>query len=261
MDALLVQLGDAPLQQLEVRGGCREARMRACVQALHLAGQLREAQQQLGLGLLLRAADLAGDARQVALGMHQRPAHLARHRQAEQRAHAVGLDLQQPLHRAPQAPRAHLAGRGEDEPRMAVGMQAEVGVDLAQLVHHLGGHQAVFVERLAHQLLHRVVGAAADDHVQAHQPLPGQRMQPVLRHFVQRLGVEALGLVAQRAPEGVGLELGVALPAQSQAPAQLDAQVAGIRRGQRQQTRAQQRIEVCARGAIGRGQHGDVRQR
>jgi hypothetical protein len=103
--------------------------MGARVQALDASGELRQLAQQRRLLVARRAAYLGGDLRQVALGVAERGRDFARHRQAEQRRHPVGLDLEQALHRASEALRAQHPD-AQQLARVAVGMQPEVGVDL-----------------------------------------------------------------------------------------------------------------------------------
>ena len=77
--------------------------MRGGVLALHLPGQACQPIQQCRLGIAVGKTDGMGQGRQIPLGRGQYGSGLAGCRQAQQGRHAVGLDLQQPLHQPPQA--------------------------------------------------------------------------------------------------------------------------------------------------------------
>ncbi len=243
-----VQLLDAALNEFEVGRTGRKARMGAGVKAFHFTSELGQLAQQFGLGLARGAANLLGHCRQVTFGVLQGGGNMARHRQAEQRHHAVGLDLEQALHGAAEPARVH-ALHAQQLARKAVGVQAEVGVDTALPFADGRADQAGLVEQRAGPGFARLVveqGTVGDLHVQTHQPFAGQRAQPFGADLRERRIVQALRARRRCAPEGVGLEFGVLLPAQPHA-AQVNAQVAGVRCRQRQVARLKQAVQVLAR--------------
>ena len=83
--------------------------MRGGILAFHLPGQPCQAVEQRGLGIAVGGADGIGQLGQLALGKGQHIGGIAGCGQAQQGGHAVGFDLQQALHQAPQAARRHAA--------------------------------------------------------------------------------------------------------------------------------------------------------
>jgi hypothetical protein len=140
--AALADVGDAPVHQLEVGGAGREARMRGGVLALDLARQLGQpVQQQRLLVCGRRCADRLGQFGQFALGPAQRGERLARAPAA--RAAPPSGRCRSPAAAAPggRAGAGCIRARQQHHAREAVGMQREVGVDLAMAVGDGGGDQ------------------------------------------------------------------------------------------------------------------------
>ena len=271
-DARFGDVGQAAIEQFVVRRAGGKAGMGRRVLAFQIGGQARQAIEQGRLVLACGAAHGLRQLRQFQFGVRQLAGRLARQRQAEQGGHAVGLDLQQPLHQPPQPawrhlPRRHRAGEHQHA-RKAVGMHGQVGEQVGAVADDGGAGQRVLAQQAAHQrhLIERALRQSPQ--VQAEQVLARQRAQPALRHDVDGAGRRSALrhrlhiAIGQRANEGPGDEFSVALPAQ-RVRAQIGTQVAGVvfRRGLVQAV--QQFGQVRAAGVAARlvGQHDDVRNR
>ena len=257
------------------------------VLALDLARQLGQPVQQLRLLVRAGHPDRAGQFGQLALGGGQRRRGLARSRKAQQRRHAVGVDLQQALHQPAQparrknglgvrrraagpgvhgrahSVRVHPAGQ-QHHAREAVGVQGEVGVDLAQAVGHLRCDQAVLMEQLRIRRALSGRGAGNTHKCRPARHWPGNAAS-------HSCGTDSIAVAGSRSPnprrvdgarETPGHEFGVQFPAQAEG-AQVHPQVGGLRIGLRQVMVAQQRGQVLAAGLAlgGVAQHHDVRDR
>ena len=236
----------ALVHQFEVGGAGGKARVGGRVLAFHLAGQAREAIEQLRLLVAAGHADRLGERGEFFLGDDQQRRRLACRRQSQQGGHAIGVDLQQPLHQPAQAARRQVAGQ-QHHARAAVGMQREVGVDRAVRVGDGRTHQRLFMQQRVCEHRCGQLAPGQHPHVQRRQAAPRQGGQPVLRHGVHRRGwfvlAEVLG--RERAREGPRHEFGVQLPADAKA-GQVEADVRAPRIGQWQVVVAQQCGEVRA---------------
>ncbi len=92
------------------------------------------------------ARDAVGERRQGLFDGHDARRLAARDGQGQQGHHAVGLDLEQALHQAPGRARLKPATTQHQEAREAVGVDAEIGVDLGIAIGGLGAHHQVVLE-------------------------------------------------------------------------------------------------------------------
>ena len=220
--ALLAQIVNAFVHQLKVGLAGRKARVGGRVFALHLPGQTRQPIQQLGLVIALGLANRLRQICQLSLGRPQHHRCLARGRQAQQRRHAVGFNLQHPLHQAPQTAGADAVRRFDQDARIAIRMDGEIGTHLGVPHVHCGTGQGVVVEHVLDHMPHALTVALRifqDPQMHAAQTLPGQIFEPLLRHFFDRRRRVACiqgGIRSQRHHERPADKLGVQLPAQAE---------------------------------------------
>ena len=103
--------------------------MRGGIFALHLTGQTGQAIQQGRLRVTVGSANGMGQFRQLTLGCRQHRSRLTGRRQAQQGGHAVGFNLQHPLHQSAQTSRRQIDACEQQHARKAIGMNGEVGID------------------------------------------------------------------------------------------------------------------------------------
>ena len=142
------------------------------VLALDLARQPGQAVEQLRLLVAVGAADRLRQFGQFTLGMGQHLGRFTRGGQAQECRHAVGFNLQQPLHQPPQTAWCH-AARQQDHARKAVGMDGKVGVHLTMAVGHGGRNQGVLQQHMFNQRRRAEHAGGQHPQVQRGQALPG----------------------------------------------------------------------------------------
>jgi hypothetical protein len=99
-DAQFAQLADALTHQIVIGRRSAEAVMILRFAALDVRFQAGEAVEQRGLILVVRAFEHRRHLGQLALAQAQEGREFARHRQRQQRHHAVGVDFHHALHAA-----------------------------------------------------------------------------------------------------------------------------------------------------------------
>ncbi|EEF25872.1 conserved hypothetical protein [Ricinus communis] len=206
-----------------------------------------------------------GEGRQFGLDVVQCRGHRARGRQAQERHHAVGVDLQHALREAAGLLRAHL-DVAQHEARKTVGLDREIRPHLTAL-HHARAHQVVAGEAVLQG--GRVGRAALQQHVRRRHQAAVQPEDPRLRQMCKRHARERL---RDRQPWGdlfrerVRGELRVAFPLEAEA-AEVVIEVIGrhVRRrdaempAQRGQQRMLVRTVLAARSGLAGAVHGEVR--
>ena len=155
LDALLAQLRDPALDELVVGHGGAEAVVGLGLAPADLRLEPRQPVEQQRLVRLARPDQRRRQLGQLALVAGELRRQSSRHRQGQERHHAVSVDLEQPLHHAPGlAPRQAVV---EDEQTAeAVAMDAEVGQRRRDPAADRGPDQAVTGEQAGRERL--VVG-------------------------------------------------------------------------------------------------------
>ena len=231
--------------------------MRAGVQALQTRRQLGQAIEQRGLVGTPGAAHGLGQRGQLGLALGQPARHAPRHRQAQQRRHPVGFDLQHALHQPAQPARRDgvqpLRTCQQQHPHAAILAQAQVGVQIAAVADHArAGDHPLLAKQLAHQRRRALLRLGQGPQMHAGQRLAGHALAPGGGHQLSgggRLAMDESDQLVGRqgARHGPRHVFGVQLPAQGEG-AQLGLHEGGLGRRCGQAGAGHQIAQILAAG-------------
>ena len=196
--------------------------------AFHFRGEPRKLAQELFVAITI-ARHVIGERGQRAFD-RQHPWRLApRDRQRQQGHHAIGLDLEEPLHQTAGLARRQ-GGVEQDEAGAAIIVDAEVGEGIAGALAEGGANGDIAIEVLGHSRdVRGALGGLRELRMGGNHGRAGNACQPPGRQ-------EAHGRFRERPvrqardEEGVAGELAVAFPLEAQG-AEAHAEVRGVHAG------------------------------